>query len=117
MNTLPKEQRIKSRKEIELLFSEGKRLKNKYLQLIYFRYDHNATHPVKISFSVPKKKIPLATNRNRIKRIMREVYRLNKPEFLSGIASQRFLMMLIFNAEEKVSYHVLKDSYDDLMQK
>lgn len=117
MNTLSKEERIKSRKEIELLFSEGKRLKNKYLQLIYCRYDHTATCSVKISFSVPKKKIPLATNRNRIKRIMREVYRHHKPEFLPDFEKNHFLMMLIYNVNEEISYHALKDSYNDLMLK
>lgn len=46
--------------------------------------------------SVSKKKFRNAVDRNRIKRLMREVYRLNKSSLISNIAENRQQLHLAF---------------------
>ncbi len=80
--TLGIEEKLKSKKLMEHLFAKGNRVKSFPLQLIYLAINHNAAFPIKVSFSVPKKTIKLAVNRNKIKRLMREVYRKKQISFL-----------------------------------
>lgn len=93
--TLGKEEKLKSRKLIEHLFAEGKRVKSFPLQLIYLQISHDSEFPVKVAFSVPKRVVKLAVDRNRIKRMMREVYRLNKYLIAENI-KEPYIFMLIY---------------------
>lgn len=64
---------MKNRSEIELLFKSGNKTYIRNLLLISL-INHFGDHTNKIHYvvSVPKRKFPLATQRNRIKRKMRE---------------------------------------------
>lgn len=75
--TYGKTEKLKSKKSIELLFNEGDSVASFPLRLIYVK-NSIEDDSSKIGVSVPKKKVPNAVDRNRIKRLMRESYRLNK---------------------------------------
>ena len=66
--------------------AEGKHVKSFPLRLIYSPLNHDGEFPIKVGFSVPKRNVKLAVDRNRIKRLMREVYRKNKHLFLDNCA-------------------------------
>lgn len=72
-----KDKKLKSRKRIERLFTDGKRYSKFPLTAVYF-IDKNRTGGFKIAVSVPKRKIKKASERNLIKRRMREAFRLNQ---------------------------------------
>jgi ribonuclease P protein component len=74
----PRKEKLKSKKLIEKLFQEGKSVSAYPLKLIYLRTNTFHDVRVKAGVAVPKKKVPKAINRNRIKRLLREVYRHNK---------------------------------------
>ena len=101
--TLGKDEKLKSKILIERLFAEGKRVKSFPLQLIYLPVQYSFDFPVKVAFSVPKRNVKLAVNRNRIKRLMREVYRLNKHSFSEKLP-QSYLFMFIYMGKEEIPY-------------
>ena len=68
----------KSRKLIEQLFTEGKSVKNFPLRMVFLQVPHTSTFPIQAAFSVPKRNFKRAVDRNRIKRLLRETYRLQK---------------------------------------
>jgi ribonuclease P protein component len=74
--TLSKAERLKSRKEIEQLFSEGKSFSLFPLKVIYQIDDQPAIF--RSGFTVSSNKFKKASDRNRIKRLLRECYRLQK---------------------------------------
>jgi ribonuclease P protein component len=77
--TLSKDDKILSHKEAALLFTEGKALKQYPLRLIWKQSPRNEGLPIRILFSVSKRNFSRAVDRNRIKRLLRESYRLMKP--------------------------------------
>ena len=105
--TLGKEEKLKSNKLIDQLFAEGRRVKSFPIQLMYFPTNHSGDFPIKVGFSVPKRNIKLAVNRNRIKRVLREVYRKNKYLFSNNL-NEQYVFMFIYMAKEELSYSDLE---------
>lgn len=116
--TLGKDEKLKSKKLITLLFSEGKRLNAAPLQLMYVKNSNpqSSEFPVKIAFSVPKRHFKLAVHRNRVKRVMREVYRKNKYLFIENITDP-YLFMLIYNSTNEVNFAELEESLKNICHK
>lgn len=111
--TLGKDEKLKGRTLIEQLFAEGKRVKSFPLQLIYLQVNHSAEFPIKVGFSVPKRNVKLAVNRNRIKRMMREVYRLNKYLFSENL-DNKYIFMFIYGQKEEPKYADLEETFKKL---
>lgn len=101
--TLGKEENLKDKKLIEQLFAKGNRAKSFPLQLIYLPANHNTEFLIKVGFSVPKHTVKLAVNRNRIKRLMREVYRKNKYLFSENI-NKKYVFMFIYTSKDEIKY-------------
>jgi ribonuclease P protein component len=72
---LNKKERLKGNKRVAFLFEKGKTVKSDLLRLLYLN-ENNAANS--IMFIVPKKKIKLAVERNKIKRRMKEAFRKEK---------------------------------------
>ena len=99
--TLSKQERLSSLKEIEILFKEGHSLTKYPFRLVWRQVALPDEVPVKVMFSVSKKKFPRAVDRNRIKRLMREAYRQIKPALFSSFAGKgTFHIGLIFTGTE-----------------
>lgn len=76
--TFGKEERVTGEKRIEKLFAEGQSFIAYPLRIVFMAYECDKRHPVSILISIPKKRLRLAVQRNRMKRLVREAYRLNK---------------------------------------
>ncbi|PIB39370.1 ribonuclease P protein component [Maribacter sp. 4G9] len=72
-----KKEKLKSQKTISQLFTEGKSLTIFPLKLIYLQTEQQEVC-IKAAVTVPKKNFKRAVHRNKIKRLLRESYRLNK---------------------------------------
>lgn len=80
---LKKEERIKSRKLIDYIFSgKATSFSNFPIRVVYIENPQKDTARAKILVSVSKKRLKHAVDRNSVKRLIREAYRLNKSELM-----------------------------------
>lgn len=78
-NTFSKKERISSKKEIKELFGDGSSFYLYPFKVLYLPYqDQSGPDVNKILISVPKRNFKKAVTRNKIKRRIKEAYRLNK---------------------------------------
>jgi len=94
--TFGKAEKLKSKKLIEKLFDEGKSVGNNGFTLVYLPAVLSGFYPVQAGFSVPKRFFKNATDRNYIKRQMREVWRKNKHELYTQLAAQNLQMAIMW---------------------
>lgn len=95
--TFNKIEKLKSRKLIEQLFKTGKSFSNFPFRVVYtFTENEKAANGVQAGFSVGTKSFKKAVDRNRIKRLMREAYRLQKNEFTTAVAASNKKMAVFF---------------------
>jgi len=92
--TFNKREKLKSQKLIEKLFLEGKSVTVFPLRMLYLQTDHEDKTKIKTGVSVSKRNFKKGVDRNRIKRLLREAYRLNKPEYFNNITTTYALMIL-----------------------
>ena len=111
--TFPKEEKLKSRKMIETLFAEGKSFKKFPIKIFYLKTESEITQA---TFAVPKRNFKLAVSRNRIKRQMREAYRLNK-HIVTDKDGAKFAVLLLFIGNKKVTYSVIEKATTQLLKK
>ena len=76
--TFDKTERLTGIKRIDALFKEGESFISYPLRVMYLIHEQSTNAGCSILVSVPKKRIKKAVHRNRIKRLIRESYRLNK---------------------------------------
>jgi len=104
--TFNRQEKLKIKKLIETLFKEGKSITVFPLRIVFLENDHAGNNPLQIGFTVPKRLIKKAVDRNRIKRQLREVYRLNKEEFYQLI-DKKYIMMVVFMDNKKYDSSIL----------
>jgi ribonuclease P protein component len=75
--TLGRSERLKSRKSIDQLFSEGQRFTQTPFRVFYRKTD---TTGLQFGVAVSARLFKKAVDRNRVKRVMREAWRLQKNE-------------------------------------
>ena len=110
----PKQEKLKSRKTIDLLFLEGRSFTKSPVKLIYIPIDGSEEN--KAGFSVPKKHFKRAVDRNRLKRQMREAYRNNK-HLLNSNNRSKFALMFLYINREKASYDSIQNAVLALINK
>ncbi|MFY0627959.1 MAG: ribonuclease P protein component [Reichenbachiella sp.] len=105
----PKKERLHSKKLIDALFSEGASFHLYPFTLKYLSNPSPEADCHQVMVSVSKKKYKRAVDRNRIKRIIKEAYRLQKHEKLSeSINGSYLLISYIYMAKEIHSYDFIE---------
>jgi ribonuclease P protein component len=118
--TLNKAEKLKSRAVIERLFNrEGKSFALFPLRVIWLETPLDTEIPVQVAFSVPKKRFKKAVERNRIKRLMREAYRLNKPKFHASLLAQdkQGAVMFLFTGTEIPDFEALSEKMQQILKR
>ena len=99
----PKAEKLKSKKTIDLLFSEGKHVSKYPLRMVYVETPFEEDVPLKMGVSVSKKHFKKAVDRNYLKRVLRECYRLNKALLTDGL-EKKYSCMFFYQTSEKLNY-------------
>ena len=112
--TFKKEERLCSRQLIDRLYAEGHRL----MAFPYSVQWMAVEGPCQVMIVAPKRKFHHAVDRNRVRRLTRECYRLRKPAFYTFLqehgVSIVFSMVYIHN--EIMTYGQLGKKMDKLLE-
>lgn len=107
---------LKKRSEIDLLFRCGHKFSIRQLMVIYNILPNTGSR-AEISYvvTVSKKRVPLATGRNRIKRLMREAFRANAVKL--AWPQQRMGIAFVFLSSSDCEFGELSDIFTLALQK
>ena len=110
MFEFPKNQKLCNEKSIEILFENGKSLSEKPFRIIYSIDYNNEDVFLKALIVVPKKRVRLASDRNVIKRRVKEAYRLQKSELEKYLKSnnQQLNLAIIYQKHEILDYKLIE---------
>jgi len=118
--TYPKNEKLKSKITIDLLFSKGKSVSKYPLRLVYVESDYGivegSNQKLKIGVSVSKKNFKNAVDRNYFKRILRETYRLNKHLLIENL-EKPYAFMFFYQTKERLSYEDIHTKTIQLFEK
>lgn len=101
-NTFGKNERLKSVIVLDRAFAEGSKLKAFPLLVRYTHSTFDAQFPYQVATTVSKRRFNRAVDRNRIKRLLREAWRLEKHRLLvdwSPGDPQRALVLIYVGKE------------------
>ncbi|GIZ08109.1 ribonuclease P protein component [Flavobacterium sp. UMI-01] len=112
----PKEEKLKSKIKIGLLFSEGKSVSKYPLRLVYYAGAVGEDTRTQIGVSVSKKNFKRAVDRNYFKRVLRETYRLNKHLLLEHL-DQPYSFMLFYQTKDRLQFEEINLKTRQLFEK
>ncbi|MBN2868397.1 MAG: ribonuclease P protein component [Flavobacteriaceae bacterium] len=110
--TYNKDEKLKSQKAIEQLFAEGKSVLVYPLRMVYL----NNQSQLKVGVSVSKRNFKLAVHRNRVKRLLREGYRLNK-NLLIDNKLDHYTLMILYISKEMPDFKTIDKKMKALLSK
>lgn len=105
--TLGSNERLKSRKLIERLFKEGKTMMIPSIK-IHYLINPSATPALRFGVTVGSRNFKKAVDRNRIKRLVRESYRLQKRPLQAKVEAAGLEVNLFFYLQAKKCRHTKK---------
>ncbi|WP_179344592.1 ribonuclease P protein component [Winogradskyella ursingii] len=111
-----KKEKLKSKKLIEQLFTDGKAVTAYPLKLIYLKTDFEDGTTLKTGVSVSKRLHKTAVARNRIKRLLREAYRLNKPHYFNN-SSASYAFMILYLSKDGTTFDTVNKKTKLLFEK
>lgn len=114
--TYPESEKLKSKKTIDLLFSEGKSVSKYPLRLVYIPIELPENEPIKMGVSVSKKYFKNAVDRNYFKRVLRETYRLNKQLLLDN-SEKKYAFMFFYQTKDRLTYEAINEKTIQLFEK
>ena len=110
--TLGKDERLKSRKQIDQLFAEGKSFSINPFRVYYvLNGEGSKVNELQVGIGVGAKNFKKAVDRNRIKRLTREAWRLQKNELKEKLKAnnKQLNVFFIYTGKELPDFKIVKD--------
>jgi ribonuclease P protein component len=120
--TLGKTERLKSRKLIEQLFKEGKSFSNFPFRVLYLPVEGEAAlkqDVLQCGFGVSTRHFKKAVHRNRVKRLAREAWRLQKNELQQWLAARQkhLAVFMIYTGNEIPPYPLVYEKTGSIIKR
>ncbi|CAN5582554.1 ribonuclease P protein component [soil metagenome] len=105
-HTFTKDERLSSRKLIEKIIAEGTSIHVSPFRLSWAVTKIKTSFPAQLAIAVPKRFFKRAVDRNRIKRLIREVYRKNKSGIYTLLQSKekQCALLIVYNGRKVPEY-------------
>lgn len=110
--TFNKRERLTNVIQIEHLFNSGSTFTNKPFKIFFQFSDIPQSYPVTILIAVSTKKFKRAVDRNRIRRKIKEAYRLNKNILINEVNKLKLninLGIVYISNDYNPDYHILEN--------
>ena len=117
----PRKEKLKQKREIDLLFAKGKWNSCGNLRIISIDLEKKPQENFEISnqkvgVSISKRNFKKAVDRNRIKRLLRESYRLNKDIFTSKFGNHSLSMLFWVSKNHPENFSVVEAEFLNLCE-
>jgi ribonuclease P protein component len=118
-NTFHKQERLCSKKQMEVLFKNGTSHNAYPVKLIYLVTPVDLQFPAQAMFVVPKRNFKRSPDRNLLKRRMREVYRLQKRFLYQELtaANKKCIIAFLYTGKKEEKYDVIELAIKKLLNK
>jgi ribonuclease P protein component len=113
-----RKEKLKSRKKIEELFMTGKNFSMFPLRVTY-QFEPAEETVVQVGVTAGKKYFKKAVDRNRLKRLIREAYRLQKNDLVEVLKKkgQKGFLFFMYTDKTIVSFPVIKEAMNKCLQR
>lgn len=114
-----KVERLTSRKTFDLLLKKGRSIQDAPFRLIWLIEHSESPFPAKIAFAVPKRNFKSAVERNKIKRLMREVYRKNKADLYTLLKQKekQLAILIVYTGKTIPDYKEVEQKLTVILQR
>ena len=114
-----KKEKLKSRTQLEAIFTSGKSFSVFPIKVFFLEADATQSERVKAGVGVSAKYFKKAVHRNRIKRLLRETYRLEKQNLHQQLHEQQkqFAVFFLYIDKEMPVYEVLRGKMKEAIEK
>jgi ribonuclease P protein component len=118
-HTFTKEERLSNKVLIKKLFEEGQKRFIFPFRVTMLRCQVPSDSPVQLLISVPRSQFRKATDRNRIKRMIREAYRTNKHILYDSLAEhhEQLMICIQYTPKEIHSFQMIREKIIVLLQR
>lgn len=102
--TYKKAERLTGKTTIDRLFNQGESFFSYPFRVIYLPHSILEESQCRVLINVPKRLHKHASTRNRLKRCIKEAYRLHKPDFYAALGEHKLHLAFLYSAKEELDY-------------
>ena len=112
-----KSERLKKLESFKTLIKVGQSINKFPIRCLWHLIPYDGESVLKVAFNVPKRKFKSAVTRNKIKRRMREAYRLNRKQLKIVLFSNQTTCNILFhyNSSEIANYSKIENSIQQII--
>ena len=118
-NSYAKAEKLKSRKALNALFTGGKSFAVFPVKIFWMPAAPDSDRPMQAGVGVSARHFKKAVDRNRIKRLLRECYRLNKHSLLTTLEAKekKVVVFFLYVGKELPDYTMLNEKMQQALTK
>ncbi|MBP9688592.1 MAG: ribonuclease P protein component [Bacteroidia bacterium] len=121
LNSFNKAERLCSKTLINNLFSKGNRVITQFPFRVLWQFTQSGAipYPAQVMVSVSKRNFAIAVDRNKLKRKMRELYRVRKHLLYEALTNQQksIIISITYQGKTHLPHNQMEQGFDLLINK